>query len=190
MGDLLIRRRMLVPSEPNPLVYSLYNQSFSAGDSFSTGFKAFDADVACTILLDVTISSRPTSGNGANFKLIFGGANAFSYGTRNTSATNLYYYWFNDNSYTDAGTSYTAGARYRICVKHSANSNYVYVRTKKNTGTRNDKSSNKTFSAKTSVLCFGNPNGTNGLPNGTITKAEVYNVYYSDTDDIIVDFFA
>lgn len=187
---MLIRRRMLVPSKPNPLVYSLYNQSFSAGDSFSTGFKAFDANVACTILLDVTISSRPTSGNGANFKLIFGGANAFSYGTRNTSATNFYYYWFGDTSYTDAGTSYTAGARYRICVTHWANNGYVYVKTKKGTGTRSDKSKNATFSAKTGVLCFGNPNGTNGLPNGTITKAEVYNVAYYAADDIIVDFFA
>ena len=191
--SLYSRRRTLLkmasaePPPPSDLLYSLYNQAVSAGDYFSTGVQAFAADVSVTILLDFTLTSRPTSGNAANYRLIYNGT-PFQWGTRNTTATDLYYYWFNTAGYINAGVTTTDGARYRICVTHSANSGTVYVKTKKNTGTLQSKSKSATFSASATTLSFGNPNSTNGLPNGTINSAKVYNRVL--TSDEINAFFA
>lgn len=187
---MLIRRRMMGETgEPSPLLFSIENVAVSAGDSISTGVKPFAADQDITILVDFTLTSRPTSGNGANFKLIYCGS-TFTWGTRNatTSTTALYFYWFSTTSYNNAGTSVTDGARYRICVTHTHASNYVYVKTKKGTNAIENKSKSATFSPSQIELCLGNPNGTQGTPNGTISSCKVYNYVFSA--DEIADFFA
>lgn len=196
MGELLMRRReMILPSESSPLVFSLENQAVSAGDSISTGFAAFADGVACTILLEFTLTERPASGNGANFKLIWCGSGApFQYGSRNAAAstTTMYYYWLSGGAYAMiSNMSIENGARYRVAVMHEADSGTIYVRGKKNNATSIQKNSTtKTFSASANILCFGNPNHTQGLPIGVINSAKVYKEYYADDSDILTEFFA
>ena len=193
MGELLRRRGMMLETgEPSPLLFSIKNVAVSAGDSINTGVKPFVSGLGITILLDFTLTSRPSSGNGADFKWIYCGPNVLQAGTRSatTSATTLYYYWFNDNSYMDAGVSITAGARYRICITHWADSNYVYVKHQKDNDTRKNKSTNKTFTASNNILYFGSPNTTNGMPNGTINSAKVYNYPFSADSEEMAEFFA
>ena len=188
VGLLKIRRALMGTGDPH-LKFKIANRQVSAGDSVSTGFAAFASGVSTTILLDFTLSSRPSSGNGSNFKLIYSGT-PFQYGTRNTSSstTNLYYYWLSTSSYTDTGTTVAANSRYLICITHEAGSGTVYVKTKKDTGSVLEKSKSGTFAAASTVLSFGNPNTANGLPNGTINSAKVYDRVLSASE--IDAFFA
>ena len=190
MNELMRRRRALIGQKKraSDILFLISNYSVTAGDTISSGIKAFDADTAVTILLDFTLTQRPASGNGATFRLIYADQNVFMFGPRDATAVRAYFYWFDRGTYTDAKVDFANGSRYRICLTHSANSNYVYVKTKKDSGTLNSMSATKSFSASSYVLRFGWPNGTNGLPNGTINSAVVYNRVLSA--DEINNFFS
>lgn len=182
------RRALMWAQEESDILFEISNRSVSAGDNISTGIKAFATDANITILLDFTLTERPTSGNGSAFRLIYCENTVFMYGARNTTAARAYYYWMSSGDYIDAGVDFANGSRFRICVTHSANSNYVYVKTKKDSGSVSSKQRSATFTPSNNTLFFGWPNNTNGMPNGTVNSAKVYNRVL--TADEINDFFA
>ena len=170
------------------LVYNLENYSVSAGDVINTYIVPFANDYNATILLDITTTSNPTSGDGNSWLFLYAFSTAknqllLGLGKYATWSSSFYRawietYWRNDLS----GTKANAG-RHRIALTHEANSKHLILRYKF------DNNAELSFdkvpgldrgwyaSSSSDYLYLGNPNNTPaaGLPPGTINKAQIYN---------------
>lgn len=185
MNNILSRRRGMMgkTKEPNHLVYSLYNQTVEAGSNrISTGVKPLASDFNLTILLDITISSNPTSGVSRLWKLIHTWNDALNgrglvIGKYQASNTTLSVWWNNPTNTGITGSSVSTG-RHRIAVTHEAGSDDLKLYYKKDNGTLKTQTVTQTFTASPNSVTYlgaGN-NDDNSLPPGTINKAEIYDV--------------
>lgn len=165
------------------VLYLVENQSVSAGDMFKSGVNYLAANFAGTILLDYTISSLPTSGNGSTIGAIAIWSNVLNnwgirIGKATASSSAINGRWMGLNNEAMGFDSFAANTRHRFAVLHEANSPTITVYHKKGTGTI--KTWSKTASEFTPIVTnadgvlFGSQeNGASSLCAGTVSKAEV-----------------
>ena len=192
MGDLILRRRMMVQEE-NHLVYSLYNQAVVAGTQINTGLKPMATGIDFTLLFDFDLTQNVTSGYGRLWKLIqiwnqTNNVAALRIGKKSSASSMFTCWWMG----TEQGiqNSYTSAGRQRISVTHQSESDTVNISYKKDNGTRRNSTYTATYlNSPGNWIYFGGTGNTdNALTPGTITKAEVYDIILPAAD--INAFFA
>lgn len=200
MVDLMIRRREMVqPSGgQSDLLYSLYNETVEAGYILDTGVAVLAQGLATTIVYDVTTTSNPNAAGQPGYIhklfLVEGGGGTRAYGigkqTRSTSKELLWWMASSNTDYTELSNMPTTAGRKRFVLTHEANSNTVTVYYKSGTGSVYTTSKTATFSTSSKSFVIGGYVGqtNHGIPNGTITKLEIYNRIW--TADERTAFFA
>ena len=171
----------------NAVLYNLENQTVGASepdDYYETGLNVLQSDFACTIFLDVTTTSNPTTGATANSvtKMLFEydgavGGRGLAVGKQDSTDNVLRLWWMStaaNDYYTLTGLTPDPG-RFRFVVTHDANSNLVTLKYKKDSGNVVTTDATRTFvpaTAETNRFSFGTT-GNHGLPPGTVHLARV-----------------
>lgn len=166
------------------LLYSLENREFDT-ESINTGVKIFETDQDWTIALDIELTTNPTSGNGASWRLIGSwgsdiNAWAASVGKASDTATTMMFQYIATSSTSVTGIAVGTG-RYRLVVTHTKNSNEANLKIRKDSGTALSFSREGTFQASSATVRFGANNSNYALPKGTINKAYVYDTVLSSS---------
>lgn len=176
---------------PLPIpIYTLGETAVTAGQRIATGIAPFVADMACTILFDMNISTNPSSGNGRYCRFIDIPTDNIMLGKKQGSSPKLSFWWMGQETqitnYTQlAGTT----GRFRFCVTHEANSDDVKVTVKNASGTKDSHTISATFVATSTTMSLGYTNNVGGgLLPGTINSVRIYDSVLSD--DAITAFFA
>lgn len=163
----------------NPIIYSLYNQTFSkATEGVDTGIKLLETDRTFTILFD----GIQTANANANrlFKCtrtesprkgVYVGSTT-SAGTSNTSVQ-----WFTNEQHMAIGRN--DSCRIRIMYFHEKDSNSVTFKWKKDAESVNTLTLTDTFVAHTGNLLIGETGVNNFV--GTLTKFELYDTAIDST---------
>ena len=174
------RRRALMqgsPGLPGP-IYKIENRAVSQS-SISTGIKILDSDFDCSLLLDITLTSIPTSGVGRIFKFFtiwdsVNSRNAWCLGKTTNTSTHPAYFWY-ENQQISWNNITIASGRFRILGIHNKNSNTMDLYCKKDNGSIYHVTSTGTFSPLTNSLNIGS-SGDAALPANTmINKCSIYN---------------
>lgn len=159
------------------LLYSLENYAFDT-ESVGTGVKIFETDQDWSIALDINLTTNPTSGNGAAWRLVGMWVSdlngwAVNLGKGNGTASVMSYSYMGSDYIDVTGVSAGTG-RYRLVITHAKNSGSASLKIRKDTGSAYTFSKSNTFYANNMQVRFG-ANGTNyALPKGTINKAYIY----------------
>lgn len=191
MGNDLRRRMMQqVAGSTGPLVYSIYNRDVSDSEVIETGIKPLVDGFDLTILLDITVTKNPTDTRQAyTYSLISAGwkdngicvvkPSQWNAGLRMRFAAST------DNDNVAKILSASAG-RKRVVITRAAGANSIKAIGKDGDSAQTEKTLEKGLYGsidKTSELSLGYAGLTGaGLPPGTITKFEVYNIILSDSD--------
>lgn len=173
---MMDRRRALMGAQGESgdthLLYSLYNYVFNM-EYISTGVEALSSDISVTILLDINITSNPTSGNGSTTKLIRCGT-GFNLGKKSGYDTYYQIQTMTTWSGSNVGITTTSSeGRKRFAITHEAGSNDFYIKAKMGTDQPTQTIKTATFVPRTNILFFGAATA-DLLTTGTINKAEVY----------------
>lgn len=181
MNQILRRRRAIIGARKRILpIYSIYNQSVTAGNRIATGQTLWKTDKDFSMLYDFTVSENPSSGNGSRYYLIYwqGVLSIRKYTATSTYFTAQYY----STSYNMTGTSPSTG-RQRLAITHKANSDTVYVYYKKDDENVLTFDYAATFEEKASAINLGGEsNGALSLPSGTIAKVEIYDAVLGSSE--------
>ena len=190
-NEILRRRREMMAKKTGlTLLFGAYNETVVAGQSINTGIMLFDTNKSWTILIDITITSAPPSGNGSAYKLIMVWDSVSAHNTlvfgKNQAGVNQYHFFWMGNDMTPSNMS-SSVARKRVLVTHEANSDTVNLYYKSGNGLLYNATNTYTFVATTGKTLFGSSVAKSGLPGGTIEKAEIWN--YDFSADEISAFF-
>ena len=166
----------------NGTIYSLENYAFS-NERIVPGvipFKTEDTDIS--IALDITLATKPSSGDGSAPKLISlsnESGNNYSIGFIQNSSTDTAYRVVWTSAYLNLGS--TGTGRTRVVLTHAMSSDKLVAYQRKDTGNVTTAEVSATFETTTKQFSLGQ--GTSGagvLPTGTINKAYFYNYVLSD----------
>lgn len=191
MGNDLRRRMMQqVAGSTGPLVYSIYNRDVSDSEVIETGIKPLVDGFDLTILLDITVTKNPSDTSQAyRYGLISAGWSEHGIAVCKPSQWNsglrTRYLASTDNDDAAKILSSSAG-RKRVVITRVAGADSIKAIGKDGDSAQTEKTLVKSrYSSidKTSELSLGYAGVTGaGLPPGTITKLEVYNIILSDSD--------
>lgn len=191
MGNDLRRRMMQqAAGSTGPLVYSIYNRNVSDSEVIETGIKPLADGFNLTILLDITVTNNPTDTSKAyRYCLISAGWSGNGITVLKPSQWNnglrTRFLASTDNDDVAKILSSSAG-RKRVVITRAAGADSIKAIGKDGDSAQTEKTLEKGQNGsidKTSELSLGYAGLTGaGLPTGTITKFEVYNIILSDSD--------
>lgn len=178
-------------------VYAIENKSVTNGDVIKTNVPMYGNDVPTTIVLDGTFGGMSGSAGVTNslckfLRVVSSSTFTFQIGRYSRSHAYLSLWWqgTSNSDYVALTGTTTSSGRKRFVVTHDANSGTLTVYSKMGTNAINTQTSVKVFANGISLLTigYGTPPSEQGVPNGTIAKAEIYDRIWTQAE--IDAFFA
>lgn len=164
------------------ILYSIENVAVATGDQISTGVNFLKADFNGTFLLDYSITSLPTSGNGSTIGIIGEYSQelnnwAIRIGKASGSNTALNGRWMGSSNESMGFDALSANTRHRFAITHEANSPTIVVRHKKGTGTIKTwtkTAGSFTATSENTIGLGAQINGASSLCAGTVNSCTIY----------------
>lgn len=163
------------------ILYSIENVAVATGDLISTDVNFLKADFNGTLLLDYSITSLPTSGNGSTLCIIGSWSSALNdwairIGKASGSNTALNGRWMGASNESMGFDALAANTRHKFAITHEANSATIVVRHKKGTGTIKTwtKTASSFTATSTNTLLGSQANGASSLCAGTVNSCTIY----------------
>ena len=174
------------------LLYELKNETVTAGAVIATGIKPFVAGRACTILVDFTNTTNPTTSGAV--------ASVWKLLVAYSTARSLYMLLFgkskNSGSYQKGGfqeslssaeafsSSNPSAGRHRVAFTHEADSASATFKYRKGTGTivSYTRTKDSFIADSTNLFIGGGVDNEASLPDGTIRLAQVWDCVLSDAE--------
>lgn len=162
------------------VLYSIENFAFNT-QAINTEVPLLETDHDWTIAYDVTMTTSPTSGNGATHALVLvNDAEGSSTPAMSLQKNGSYYKsLFMGGSVAEIIAATTG--RYRFVFTHSQGSNKIDIKIRKDNDSALTNSINGTYVSTFRTLRFGSGTGTNALPQGTLNNVIIYTTVLSST---------
>lgn len=170
------------------VIYELLNYAFN-NEMINTQLFLLQEDRSFSIVMDVNVTTNPTSGTGSKVRFLTlvggegGGGNAIAFGKANATSAAYASTWMGVYSNTSIASS--AVGRLKFVFRHQKDTNSATVNAKKGTGSPGSHTINFAFTASPYSLKFGvvsTSDDTMALPTGTIYSARVYDYYMTDSE--------